>query len=288
MGHQLYAVAYKEGKGGLQFRIPTDLDLDGVAKAEEIIHKKMADGESLNLIPNIEIPYSHQVHERNATADLGLTHWHKFFNFRQLLALITYVEIIREATSKLEIEYEPEKVKAIVTYLALVLDRCADKNCKLTTWQASAATTRRASTQHSLNLMWNYPEMSGSAELWFSSASAFASDYTKLCSYFGTKSDSSTIPGLEQYDPKSIQIDAQSADSLFHIPDHSVDTIVTDPPYYSTIQYAEMSDFFYVWQKRTLGNVFPCFFPDLLRRFKNVPNASMSQCSDKGFLAVDF
>ncbi|MEG3862839.1 DNA methylase, partial [Microcoleus sp. herbarium12] len=50
------------------------------------------------------------------------------------------------------------------------------------------------------------------------------------------------------------------ADSLYHIPDNSVDAIITDPPYYSTIQYAELSDFFYVWMKRTLGDIFPDLF----------------------------
>ncbi|MEB3118523.1 MAG: DUF559 domain-containing protein, partial [Limnothrix sp.] len=51
-----------------------------------------------------------------------------------------------------------------------------------------------------------------------------------------------------------------SADSLFHLADRSIDAIVTDPPYYATLQYAELSDFFYVWMKRTLGDVFPDLF----------------------------
>ena len=48
-----------------------------------------------------------------------------------------------------------------------------------------------------------------------------------------------------------------SADNLAHISDKSLDAIVTDPPYYATIQYSELSDFFYVWQKRVLGDIFP-------------------------------
>ena len=108
--------------------------------------------------------------------------------------------------------------------------------------------------------MWNYPETNGQGDLWRLCADVFASDYTKLCQLFGTNFDRNKIPGLEEYDPKSSQIDAASADSLFHIPDNSVDTIITDPPYYSTIQYAELADFFYVWQKRTLGDIFPDLF----------------------------
>lgn len=54
LGHQLYAVAYKEGKGSLQFRIPTDLDLDGVAKAEVYIKEKLASFEISNIVPEEE------------------------------------------------------------------------------------------------------------------------------------------------------------------------------------------------------------------------------------------
>ncbi len=108
--------------------------------------------------------------------------------------------------------------------------------------------------------MWNYPEVNGAFDLWHACQEEVARDYTKLCQLFGTKSNSLTIPGLKLHNSKSIQIEAASADSLFHIPDNSVDTIVTAPPYYSTIQYAELSDFFYVWQKRTLGDIFPDLF----------------------------
>lgn len=198
--------------------------------------------------------------ERCSMIQKGLDTWDKLFNPRQLLTLVTYVEIINEAKSKLQIEYEPEKVKAIATYLALVLDRCVDKNARLCIWDSGRSHAQRATTQHALNLTWNYPEFSGSGELWEACADAVISDYQGLCNLFGTKSNSSTIPGLDQHDHKSIQIDAASADSLFHIPDNSVDTIITDPPYYSTIQYAELADFFYVWQKRTLGDIFPDLF----------------------------
>ena len=110
----------------------------------------------------------------------------------------------------------------------------------------------RASASHSLNLMWSYPEFQGYEKLW-NQMSKFAGSYLEICAYFSVQSDSSIIPGLGQYDPKSIQIEAQSADSLLHISDNTVDIVVTDPPYYSTIQYAELSDFFYVWQKRTFS-----------------------------------
>jgi adenine-specific DNA methylase len=264
LGHQLYAVAYKEGKSGLQFRIPTDFDLAGVAKAEAYIKEKLASFENNNILPEEE--------RFDGYADrciaYGLNKSLDYFNPRQLLTLVTYVEIINEAKSKLQVEYELEKVKAIATYLALVLDRCVDINCRLTHLNSSVPNFQLATSQHSLNLMWNYIETAGNEKLWKVYSKPIANFYLQLCELFGTKPNSSTILGFVGANGRSPlhretplpDINASSADSLFHIPDNSVDTIVTDPPYYSTIQYAELSDFFYVWMKRTLGDIFPDLF----------------------------
>ncbi|MCY7278335.1 MAG: DUF1156 domain-containing protein, partial [Phormidesmis sp. CAN_BIN44] len=260
LGHQLYAVSYRKGKGGVEFRVSEKIDLDAVERAERYLFEKTAEWEAFGLIPSIEIPYSHLVHERNATADFGLTHWHKFFNHRQLLTLVSYVEIINEAKIFVRKEYESEKSNAILTYLVLLLDLCADKNCRLSHWQSGRAGAKRATTQHSLNLFWNYPETNGAGELWKSCAEGFSSDYASLCNLIGTGSGKNIIPGLSLNDSKFVQIDSASADALIHIVDNSVDAIVTDPPYYGTILYAEIADFFYVWQKRTLGDIFPDLF----------------------------
>jgi adenine-specific DNA methylase len=75
---------------------------------------------------------------------------------------------------------------------------------------------------------------------------------------FRKKQDLFTLE--ENRNSNSIQINLDSADSLVRISSKSILTIVTDPPYYATIQYGELSDFFYVWMKRTLGDVFPDLF----------------------------
>jgi len=255
MGHQVYAVAYRKNSNALEFRLPTEVELEAFKQVQKtIIDKK---DNNIGNFPLEEVP---PVTRDTRLRLYGIEQWTELFNPRQLLTLVTYVEIINEAKVLLQAEYELEKVEAIITYLALVLDRCADKNCRLSYWQSSRAMAHAYSVQHALNLMWNYPEINGAGELWYWCADAFASDYKNLCALFGTKPHSNGLPGIEQYDPKTIQIDAASADSLYHIPDNSVDVIVTDPPYYGTIQYAEISDFFYVWMKRTLGDIFPDLF----------------------------
>ena len=60
--------------------------------------------------------------------------------------------------------------------------------------------------------------------------------------------------------PPSITITCKPGDSLDHLGDASIDVVVMDPPYYDNVMYAELSDFFYVWLKRTAGHVFPELF----------------------------
>ncbi|MEG5136315.1 MULTISPECIES: DUF1156 domain-containing protein [unclassified Microcoleus] len=256
LGHQIYAVAYKKGKGSLEFTTPRECDLEGVRLAEKKFAELISDWEALDLISHAPTPTNPQY---SMIRNYGIVEWNQCFNPRQLLTLVTYVEIINEAKVLLQAEYELQKVEAIITYLVLILDRCADKNSRLSRINPALGTTEEASSQHALNLMWNYPEPCGRSYLW-SSCSYGSNNYLKLCQLFGTKPHSTGLPGIEQHDPKTIQIDAASADSLYHIPDNSVDVIVTDPPYYGTIPYADISDFFYVWMKRTLGDIFPDLF----------------------------
>ena len=63
-----------------------------------------------------------------------------------------------------------------------------------------------------------------------------------------------------EYVPPPITVTCKPGDSLDHILDGSIDAVVMDPPYYDNVMYAELSDFFYVWLKRTAGHVFPELF----------------------------
>ena len=264
-GHQLYAVAYKSGKSALEFRISDELDFKGLEKAQKYLQESYPELMMKGLIPNEST--STDLHNSPGNYEYGLRKYEDLFNPRQLLTLVTYVEIINEAKALMQVEYEWEKVEAISTYLALVLDRCADANCRLVIYNAARACIQKASTQHALNLMWNYPEVNGANELWKACQEEAARDYKPLCQLFGTKPHSTGLPGIEEYDPKTIQINSASADSLYHILDNSVHAIVTDPPYYATIPYADLSDFFYVWMKRTLGDIFPdLFFNELTEK----------------------
>ncbi|MBD2302319.1 DUF1156 domain-containing protein [Nostoc sp. FACHB-190] len=256
LGHQVYSIAYRKLGGNLEFRVPVEIDYEGIKKADIKLSEKRNEPAFSIFKPTESIFDGYA----DRCLNYGLNTHSDYFNNRQLLTLIIYLNILHEVKDLIQEEHDSEKSEAIITYLALLLNRCVDENCRLAHWNSPRGGSRRATAQHSLNLMWNYPETVGTRDLWQSFADVFISDYKNLCNLFGTKLSSTSIPGIEQHNPKSIKIDLASADNLIHIPDNSVDTVITDPPYYSTIQYAELSDFFYVWLKRTLGDIFPQLF----------------------------
>ncbi|MFK0734920.1 MAG: DUF1156 domain-containing protein [Gloeotrichia echinulata GP01] len=256
-GHQLYAIAYRDHSNTLKFKTPVEADFLHYDLAEKQCNEFYNNPNKVNLVPSETCSDNPQY---MMAYRYGLTTWDKYFNKRQLLTLLTYVEIIKEGKALIQAEYASDKAEAIAVYLALVLDRCADANCRLAHWQSSRISAQGASAQHSLNIMWNYPETSGIGDLWYKCVDASISDYKNLCSLFGTKPGSNIISEFEQHYLKFVQIHAASADNLTYISNSSVDGIITDPPYYDTIPYAEISDFFYVWLRRTLDDIFPEIF----------------------------
>ncbi|MCY4633823.1 MAG: DUF1156 domain-containing protein, partial [Acidobacteria bacterium] len=78
-----------------------------------------------------------------------------------------------------------------------------------------------------------------------------------------------------------VTITCKAADSLDHLVDGSIDAVVMDPPYYDNVMYAELSDFFYVWLKRTAGRVFPELFRRQLTDKENEAVANPAKFRDQ-------
>ena len=81
--------------------------------------------------------------------------------------------------------------------------------------------------------------------------------------------------------PGSIEVTNENAADLGHIGDGSVQLICIDPPYYANVMYAELADFFYLWEKRTLGLIYPDLFSEELTDKKNEAAARISSACTK-------
>ncbi|MFN8579283.1 MAG: DNA adenine methylase [Candidatus Sericytochromatia bacterium] len=272
LGHRMYAVAYrdKSNKEGLTFRLPTEMEIN--QDLQELIKQKL--DEKSFLIPNEDILFGDKTNEM---LNRGIKKWSDMFNPRQLLTLITYLELIHETIQDMDNkDFENDKKEAIVTYLDLVLNRCVDKNSRLSMWHSGRISIEKATATHSLNLMWNYPELVPYI-LWTSCADV-VTEYIQLVKWLDSNKNLSSISenSCNSCLNSSIKILQESASSLYEIGSNSVDIIVTDPPYYDTIQYAELSDFFYVWQKRALE---PLYLPRLQNELTNKEDEAVANSS---------
>ena len=175
----------------------------------------------------------------------GMKRWGDLFNPRQKLALITFVDKVRRAHEQmLAAGYEPEYARAVVTYLAFALNRLATSVCVLARWRSDNLSIERAFDRQALPMIWDYGEVnpfSGSRGEW---------DLDFLLKVIRHTLQTSFTPA---------QVNQGTATRLPY-PDDHFDAVVTDPPYYGNVPYADLSDFFYVWLKRTVGHLYPDLF----------------------------
>ena len=198
----------------------------------------------------------------------GFEYWHELFTNRQLVALTTFSNLVAEAQQKayedavnagmvddgIGLDAGGSGVKAygeaIGVYLAMLVDKQADLGNSLNRWEPNAQCPRQLFARQAIPMVWDYAEgnpFSDSSGSWkvllnnlarsFSApAFNFYRDYTGLVS----------------------QADATQDNGLRSI------MISTDPPYYDNIGYADLSDFFYIWMRRSLRKTFPNLFSTML------------------------
>lgn len=278
-GYQLYAVAYYDKRGTLCFRVPSEQDLIAIAQAEVALADATTELMLKDAIPTEPIPLdTHRGPDLNL---YGLYDWKDLYTPRQLLSLTTILATIRAAVDTYGKKVLPDRKLAMALWLTMILDRCVDMNCRLARWASTTVQARNALSTHSLNFMWNFPEVNGASRLWQLCAEAAADDYDKLCRMAKnpgkSEQESSTLP--------IITIMASDAADLNQVPNASVVAVVTDPPYLGSIRYAEISDMYYVWEKRVLQALLPDIFAENLSnkeletitnpgRFRGLPNAT--------------
>jgi len=247
-GQRMIAVVLHNSKRrGKFYRIATEKDMDIFKKAEEYLKGKR---EKLMLEWGMDPVPDEAMNAKDPTTvagrGYGFTKWGDLFNSRQKLALITFVEKVRKAYEKmLEQGYEKEYARAVVSYLGLGMDRIAIYLTTLGYWHNTRELVNPGMGRQALAMSWDYAEVNtfgGNAD--WNSASEWILRVIKHISQ--TYNLPSTI--------------TQSSATSLSYPDNFFDAVFTDPPYYDNINYAELSDFFYVWLKRTIGNLYPELF----------------------------
>ncbi len=233
-------VTSRTGETGRYFRLPNDGDFAAVQRAEKELQSRLAahSGEP-SLTPEETLPLMSGVF--NAPI-YGHDSWASLFTPRQLLTLTTLCRLVRDLPKQMADESDTGLVQATQVVLALGVSRIADIANSLCTWKASMVQAIHLFTRQAIPMMWDFTETAP-----FSDA---AGDYGTTISNMLRilEGEAGAFPGG--------QIERCSATS-HPLPEDACSAVITDPPYYNAVPYADLSDFFYVWLRRMLLAVFP-------------------------------
>jgi adenine-specific DNA methylase/very-short-patch-repair endonuclease len=239
MGAQLMAMV-TEGHRGRNYNPPSSE------------HEAIAHSARPKWTPDTELP----AHALGFRVQLyGMTKHRDLFTMRQLTALSTLGELVGEAQHAIEADAAATGLiddqartyaEAIGTYLGLGVSRSANTICSLAVWSSSRDQSVNVFSRQALPMNWDFPEVNPFA----GAAGDFAETTASMArSVVGTPTTIQAV--VTQRDATAINTTAQFV-------------LATDPPYYDNIGYADLSDFFYVWLRHSLGKTYPDLFSTLL------------------------
>ncbi len=245
MGVRLVAIVADTGRGRVY--LPATEEHEAIARQAKPTWK-----------PDVEISYE-PIGIR--TPLWGLTSLTLHFTPRQLTAMVTLSDLVREVredvrrdalAAGMSEDEAGEYVRAVVTFLALALDRLADFNNALSRWKPSGQQQMQLFARQAISMVWDFSEanaLGDKAICWHNSVEICADAIETI----GVGSENTrTIRQVRPIDA------ARPWDGLKNV------LVSTDPPYYDNIGYAAISDFFYVWLRRTIGDLYPDLFATIL------------------------
>ena len=177
----------------------------------------------------------------------GFTNWHQLFTNRQTNTLNTFGDLLTEVHNQVRQNGADDRYADIVcTYLAFAVGRMIETNCSFAWWQDPRV--RTVFTSHKIQMTWAFAEanpFSTSTQNWMSQVDFVAKAIKNL--------------PVSTNDGKVYQADAATT---MHATDGPI--IITDPPYYKNVGYADLSDFFYVWLRPLLRDTHPELFGGMM------------------------
>lgn len=250
-----------EGERGRVYLSPTD-EMEVVARSANPVWKP-------------EIDMNQDSRDLLSGRGYGFKYWHELFTLRQLVVLTTFSDLAPEVRERVKIDAlaagmtdGDQSVNAagnattyadsVATYLGLAMSRFADRNNALCTWDsgpigtrsstggsARTASIRNLFSRQAIPMAWDFAEANPFSDSGGSYSSAFDWIVPAVSALGGT------VEGI------AVSADAASQDLS------RGKVVSTDPPYYDNIAYADLSDFFYIWLRRSLKPIFPELFGTL-------------------------
>ena len=188
----------------------------------------------------------------------GMNSTDALFTNRQALALMTFSDLLAKVRIKIiedckEIRWDDDSIRlhnggskvtayadAMTTYLAFVVDRCAGQWNSLSRWNNGGEKIEGVFSRQAIAMLWDFAEtnpFSSSTGNWLGQVDWVVKSVARL--------------------PAAIRGEVRQRDAVARLKEVNELVICTDPPYYDNVQYADISDFFYVWLRHNLSEVWP-------------------------------
>ena len=177
----------------------------------------------------------------------GFTQWYQLFTERQLTMLAVFSDLLSEFQAYI-VRRRDEYADAICTYLALAIGRTTESSCSFTWWLNSHEAIPALFSRQVISMTWDFVEgnpFSNSTQNWTSQVEWIA----KVIENLPTSANVGEV----------YQADACTTPHAQDMP-----VIITDPPYYDNVGYADLSEFFYVWLRPLLRHIYPDLFAGMM------------------------
>lgn len=232
-----------------RFREPADSDraavVDALSEFSDLFQQ------NASMFPTEEInplrPYKNTVGVCIVTR-MGVKRFLDLYTARQAISLLAFQRGIKRVTDEHSVEAE-DMAQAILLCLHLAYDRLVMQNTCLSRWDSSRSTIKGLFSKQALQIVWDFAEANPIGP--------------------GTGNWDGAVDWVVKVIKANMEVHGIgsatqcSADQL-PLPMASVDLLFTDPPYFAAIPYADLSDVFYVWLRRSLGRTFPDLFESCL------------------------
>ena len=220
----------REGNNGKEYTLPSERDIKACSIKFDILERPIGDLPK-NDSQNLKIPL------------WGYESWASMFSDRQINMLNHFLAMYNNVIATFAYD---DYGKAIITYLAIWIDRIAIANTSFGVWHTGRETLERIMGRQAIPMTFDFPE----SNPFCSSSGSAINQLEWLMRYFESESSNFIYANFSN---------ASSGDKQ-QFDKKELTSVVTDPPYYDAIAYADMSDFFYVWLKLTLGDYYSFAF----------------------------
>jgi len=237
--YSIYGVNYEKENGERGYRAGGEIDQEALSKAKERVES------DFDILTFLSEPVDVSSRTNDPTS-YGMDEWRDIFTPRQLVVQYEFLAAFEKYKPDILSEYDTEKAHALLSILTLAASRSMNYNTRLNQWRDSRGYGSHIFTDNNLSLKRMSVDNNLSApRRGYKNHSEHVIDaYETLVSYLP---ENATVD-LSNLDAANLSSEWEAG---------SVDAAVVDPPYYSSIMYAELSDVFYVVQKEYLEDIHP-------------------------------